>query len=223
MSMKMVCNRCNKVKEDGEHFYHIQYICKDGHYGHYGDSEYDLCPECAKLFSIFMNGGTVEEDRYKDSKPSAVVIHKLAGGTYGIEDVPDDQEEHAKFDEWLVGKREEEATNKEEFDDWLQMVTDDPEPQVEPSMDKEESDLSVKTHTNAAGVTVPDSEPWVPVGTGRIHYNRRKDCSNCRYSVEGDESGLNYGPCCGDRTFHTPHKCDLWERRPRTYEQSSET
>lgn len=199
MSMKMVCNRCNKVKEDGEYFSHIRYTFNSNHHN---DSDYDLCPECARLFSIFMDGGEVEEDRYKDSKPSAVVIHKLAGGNYGIENVPDDQAE---------------------FDDWLQMVTDDPEPQIEPSMDKEESDLSVEIHTNAAGVTVPDSEPWVPVGTGRIHYNRKKDCSNCRYSVEGDESGLNYGPCCGDRTFHTPHKCDLWERRPRTYEQSSET
>ena len=189
MSMKMVCNRCNKVKEDGECFNRIQYI----------SSDYDLCPECAKLFSIFMDGGEVEEDHYKDSKPSAVVIHKLTGGTYGIENVPDDQEEHAKFDDWLINKREEEAMNKEE------------------------SDLSVEIHTNAAGVTVPDSEPWVPVGTGRIHRKRRKDCSNCRYSVEGDESGLNYGPCCGDKTFHTPHGCDLWERRPIINEQSSET
>lgn len=126
MSMKMVCNRCNKVKEDGERFNRIQYI----------SSDYDLCPECSKLFSIFMDGGTVEEDHYKDSKPSAVVIHKLAGGNYGIESAPDDQEEHAKFDDWLISKREEE------------------------DMNKEESDLSVESHTNVAGVTVPDSEPW---------------------------------------------------------------
>lgn len=116
MSMKMVCNRCNKVKEDGEHFNRIQYIRSDQHYE---DSDYDLCPECAKLFSIFMDGGTVEEDRYKDSKPCAVVIHKLGNGNYGIENVPEEE-----------------------------------------AIDKEESDLSVETHTNAAGVTVPDSEPW---------------------------------------------------------------
>ena len=194
MSMKMVCNRCNKVKEDGESFDHVN-CCR-----HLAIAEYDLCPECAKLFSIFMDGGEVEEDPYKDSKPSAVVIHKLANGNYGIESVPeDDQEEHAKFDDWLINKREEE------------------------DMNKEESDLSVESHTNVAGVTVPDSEPWVCAGTGKIHHKRRKDCSNCRYSVAGDESGLNYGPCCGDKTFHTPHECNLWERRPIKNEQSSET
>lgn len=128
MSMKMVCDRCNKVKEDGESFDHIEYMPTL--------KEYDLCPECSRLFFIFMDGGEVEEDHYKDSKPCSVIIHKLANGNYGIESVPDDQEEHAKFDDWLINKREEEAMNKEE------------------------SDLSVKTHTNVAGVTVPDSEPW---------------------------------------------------------------
>ena len=86
MSMKMVCNRCNKVKEDEESFSHIHYT--DGNNG-YESSEYDLCPECAKQFSMFINGGTVEEDHYKDSKPCAVVIHKLANGNYAIENKPD--------------------------------------------------------------------------------------------------------------------------------------
>ena len=182
MSMKMVCNRCNKVKEDGEYFNRIRYISSNSHYE---NAEYDLCPECTKLFSIFIDGGEVEEDRYKDSKPCSVIIHKLANGNYGIESVPDDHEEKV--------------------------------------MDKEESDLSVESHTNAAGVTVPDSEPWIPVGTGRIHHKRRKDCSNCRHSVTGDKSDLNYGPCRGDKTFHTAHECDSWERRPIIHEQSSET
>ena len=86
MSMKMVCNRCNKVKEDGEPFSHIHYV--DGN-NRYESSEYDLCPECAKRFSMFIDGGTVEEDHYKDSKPCAVVIHKLCDGNYIVENKPD--------------------------------------------------------------------------------------------------------------------------------------
>lgn len=133
MSMKMVCNRCNKIKEDGEHFNRILYIRSDKHYD---DSEYDLCPECSKQFSMFINGGTVEEDRYKDSKPSAVVIHKLANGHYAIENAPNERELDAENDEIPYKAHEQE------------------------SMNQEKSDLSVKTHKNAAGVTVPDSEPW---------------------------------------------------------------
>lgn len=87
MSMKMVCNRCNKVKEDGELFDHLNYITINP----YKDSEYDLCPECSKLFSIFMDGGEVEEDHYKDSKPCAVVIHKLANGNYAIENAANNE------------------------------------------------------------------------------------------------------------------------------------
>ena len=35
-------------------------------------------------------------------------------------------------------------------------------------MDKEESDLSVESHTNVAGVTVPDSEPWSSKGLEKM-------------------------------------------------------
>ena len=82
MSMKMVCNRCNRPKEDGESFDRIQYIYSDKPYN---DFDYDLCPECAKRFNVFIHGGTVEEDNHKDSKPCAVVIHKLVNGNYAIE------------------------------------------------------------------------------------------------------------------------------------------
>ena len=73
MSIKKVCDRCNKVKEGNESFAHIDYMVGNDH----SILDYDLCPGCAKLFEMFINGGTVEEDRYKDSKPCAVVIHKL--------------------------------------------------------------------------------------------------------------------------------------------------
>lgn len=175
MSMKMVCNRCNKVKEDGEHFNRIQYIRSDQHYE---DSDYDLCPECAKLFSIFMDGGEVEEDHYKDSKPCAVVIHKLANGHYGIENAPkskpkeyDGPDEHCRSCKYRFDtpENDEKCINCYGRENYIRdeaLVTGE-------SIDKEESDLSVETHTNEAGVTVPDSKPWVCAGTGRIHRKRR--------------------------------------------------
>lgn len=45
----------------------------------------------------------------------------------------------------------------------------------EESIDKEESDLSVKTHTNVAGVTVPDSEPWSS--------SEEHTCSSCKFEL----------------------------------------
>ena len=188
MSMKMVCNRCNKVKEDGERFNRIQYVCSEPELL---NEEYDLCPECAKQFSMFLDSGTVEEDRYKDSKPSAVVIRKLANDNYGIESVPDEKKNHCATCayQWdtikcpRAGKTPGTIgceNDAEACDEWI--------PAVEPSIDKEESDLSVKTHTNVAGVTVPDSEPWGTPGVRRRTHKVR---------VEGDESGLNYGPFAG--------------------------
>ena len=91
MSIKKVCDRCNKVREeDGEDFDHVDYTIVGDHKNNDNKYlEYDLCPECSKQFRMFINGGTVEEDHYKDSKPCAVVIHKLTNGNYGIENVPD--------------------------------------------------------------------------------------------------------------------------------------
>lgn len=172
MSMKMVCNRCNKVKEDGECFNRVRYI--------FGEPEllndYDLCPECSKLFSIFIDGGEVEEDRYKDSKPSAVVIHKLANGNYAIENAPNEKKNHCATCayQWDPDKcprvKKTPGTiscenDAEACDKWSAVRED--------KMDKEESDLSVKTHTNAAGVTVPDSDPW---RSSEDHI-----CSTCAY------------------------------------------
>ena len=180
MSMKMVCNRCNKVKEDGERFNRIQYVCSEPELL---SEAYDLCPECSKLFSIFMDGGEVEEDRYKDSKPSAVVIHKLANGNYAIENAPKpkknglhcatcayqwDPDKCPRVKETpgtISCENDAEACNK-----WSAFRED--------KIDKEESDLSVETHTNAAGVTVPDSEPW------RSFENR---CSNCAYEYRKND------------------------------------
>ena len=167
MSMKMVCNRCNKVKEDGESFNHIRYLNRSTK--HFDDPEYDLCQECSKQFEKFMNGGEVEEDRYKDSKPSAIVIHRMANGLYGIENVPEEKE---------------------------------------PSIDKEESDLSVKTHTNAAGVTVPDSEPWK---SSEDHI-----CSTCAY-----EFRKGYLEPCKSCEKHDNWKPAIAEEE--TNEPSSET
>lgn len=159
MSMKMVCNRCNKVKEDGETFYRVNYRV-----WRQDDYEYDLCPECSKQFERFMKGCEVEEeDPYKDSKPSAVVIHRLANGNYGIENVPNKSRLHCATCayQWDPVKcprvKENPGTiscenDAEACDKWSAVRED--------KMDKEESDLSVETHTNAAGVTVPDSEPW---------------------------------------------------------------
>lgn len=93
MSMRMVCNRCNKVKEDEERFSHVNFAYLNNN-NLRECSEYDLCPECAKQFSMFMDGGTVEEDHYKDSKPSAVVIHKLCDGNYIVENKHDKGEVH---------------------------------------------------------------------------------------------------------------------------------
>lgn len=87
MSLRMVCDRCNRPRKDGESFNSIQYRYTLG--DDYEDSDYDICPECAKQFDMFINGGTVEEDHYKDSKPCAVVIHKLANSHYAIENAPD--------------------------------------------------------------------------------------------------------------------------------------
>ena len=162
MSMKMVCNRCNKVKEDGETFDRIDYTVKS--VNPYKDFTYDLCPECSKQFGIFMDGGEVEEDHYKDSKPCSVVIHKLANGNYGIESMPDGKKKNhcgTCAYQWdaikcpRAGKTPGAIgceNDAECCDEWV--------PAVEPSIDKEESDLSVDIHTNAAGITVPDSEPW---------------------------------------------------------------
>lgn len=86
MSIKKVCDRCNKVKEDEEAFSNVEYT--DGNDLN-KSFDYDLCPECAKQFRMFINGGTVEEDRYKDSKPCSVVIHKLDNGNYAIANAPD--------------------------------------------------------------------------------------------------------------------------------------
>ena len=184
MSMKMVCNRCNKVKEDGEHFNNIRYIRSDNHYD---DSEYDLCPECSKLFRMFLDGGEVEEDRYKDSKPCAVVIHKLADGNYAIENAPDKKKNHCGTcaHQWDTNKcpraKETPGTiccgnNAEGCDEWAPdvkpSINDEPDDWVidkreyedvahmKTDMDKEESDLSVKMHKAVSGVYVPDSKPW---------------------------------------------------------------
>lgn len=189
MSMKMVCNRCNKVKEDGEHFNRIQYndaLClrSDNNYKY---SEYDLCPECSKLFSIFLDGGTVEEDRYKDSKPCAVVIHKLASGHYGIESVPNKKKNHCGtcLYQWNTIKcpraKETPGTiscenDAEACDEWTPVSVECGLDGA--AMDKEESDSCVKSHkvtcpTTGETVTVPDSKPWVCAGTGRIHNKKR--------------------------------------------------
>lgn len=182
MSMKMVCNRCNKVKEDGEHFNSIRYIYNDKPYN---DSEYDLCPECAKLFRIFIDGGEVEEDRYKDSKPSAVVIHKLDNGHYAIEDIKDDEPEkkervhHCGTCEWQYSPAmcpratdimHISCANKSvACEKWKAKETEPDTVFVTgESIDKEESKLCAENHTNAAGVTVPDSQPWGTPGVKRV-------------------------------------------------------
>ncbi|MBO7453490.1 MAG: hypothetical protein J6U54_24415 [Clostridiales bacterium] len=246
MSMKMVCNRCNKVKEDGECFNRVRYICGEPELL----NEYDLCPECSKLFGIFMNGGEVEEDRYKDSKPCAVVIHKLANGHYAIENAPNEKKNHCATcayqwdpdkcprvketpgtiscendaeacDKWSAVRVEEDphvcetcthrlesasevnspcyACGKEIEDNW--------EPAGE-SINKEESDLSVKTHTNAAGVTVPDSDPW---RSSEDHI-----CSTCAY-----EFRKGYLEPCKSCEVHNNWKPAIAEEE--TNEQSSET
>lgn len=105
----------------------------------------------------------VEHLESEDSKPSAIVIHKLANGNYCIENVPEDCEK--RVHKILEGHTCETCTHR--FESALEVnspcyacgreIEDNWEPL---SMDKEESDLSVETHTNEAGVTVPDSEPW---------------------------------------------------------------
>lgn len=170
MSMKMVCNRCNKVKEDGESFDRIRYICSEPELL---NEEYDLCPECSKLFSIFLDGGEVEEDRYKDSKPSAVVIHKLANGHYAIENAPKGEEtpKHScvdcaysyRYNSMLCcgGECGGDFVNADMICSSWESKEDD----MKTAMDKEESDSCVRSHkvtspTTGETVTIPDSEPW---------------------------------------------------------------
>lgn len=215
MSMKMVCNRCNKVKEDGEHFNRIQYIRSDNHYE---DSEYDLCPECSKLFSIFLDGGEVEEDRYKDSKPCAVVIHKLASGHYGIENVPNEKKNHCGtcLYQWNTTKcpraKETPGTiscenDAEACDEWTPVSVECgldgakmfgsmnitiPNPKASESidkgaaMDKEESDLSVTMTKSSSGVYMPDGKPW-------SNKKKREEqlCEDCYF----EHRDMNDPPC----------------------------
>lgn len=47
---------------------------------------------------------------------------------------------------------------------------------VEDQLDKEEPELSVESHTNAAGVTVPDSQPWS--SSSEVHL-----CRTCAYNL----------------------------------------
>lgn len=154
MSMKMVCNRCNKVKEDGESFDRIRYICSEPELL---NEEYDLCPECSKLFSIFIDGGTVEEDRYKDSKPSAVVIHKLANGNYAIENAPNEKKNHCATCayQWNRAKcpraKETPGTiscenDAEACDEWSSVI--------KPSIDDEPEPL--KLTKSVSGVYIPE-------------------------------------------------------------------
>ncbi len=175
MSIRTVCDRCEKVKGDEAYSeikfkYYVDGKESDEPENYY----YDLCPECARLYSIFINGGTVEEDPHKDSNPCAVVIHKLAdSGHYAIENVSeDDPIKKAK------------AWNKA-----LDTVFT-----TKDSMNKEESDLSVECHTNAAGVTVPDTQPWGtpgvkrPIMTGQHEDTNPPPCKKC---------GMNPASCCG--------------------------
>lgn len=55
MSMKKVCDRCNKVMEVEERFSYIELVehTDDGN----EISGYDLCPECVKQFNMFINEG----------------------------------------------------------------------------------------------------------------------------------------------------------------------
>lgn len=70
-------------------------------------------------------------------------------------------------------------------------------------IDKEESDLSVKTHTNAAGVTVPDSEPW-----------SSSKCPICKFELRKP----NLEPCKSCKMYSN------WKpKEAETNEQSSET
>lgn len=68
MSIKKVCDRCNKVKyEGGEDFDHVDYTIVGDHENN--DSkylEYDLCPECAKLFNMFINGALEPEKEVEE-------------------------------------------------------------------------------------------------------------------------------------------------------------
>lgn len=84
-------------------------------------------------------------------------------------------------------------------------------------IDKEESDLSVECHTNAAGVTVPDSQPWGTPGFKRedvTYVNPDKNnCATCRHGVANDSEGLSYAPCIGSDQNHEAHWCASWERR----------
>ena len=165
MSMKMVCDRCGCVKDSTDIFSGIAFV-KVIH-GQPGEQsvrkitrDYDICESCAVEFEKFIDGGEVEEDHYKDSKPCAVVIHKLASGHYGIEN------DLKKSD-----------------------------------MDKEESDLSVKSHkvtcpTTGETITVPDGKPWSSA-KDVVNY-----CSICEYeSCKADEA-----PCkdCHGRSNWKP-------------------
>ena len=198
MSMRMVCDRCGRVKDKVDIFAHVTY--KHG-IGKDVIDEYDICAACAEQFERFMNGCEVEEeDPYKDSKPCDVVIHKLANGHYVIENVPDGEKKNhcgTCLYQWCDTKcpraKETPGTiscenDAECCDKWT--------PAVESSIDKEESDLSVPISKSSSGVYMPEGKPW----TTKKH--NREDCSNCEYSTDGDGI-VEYGPCPGSDIHHS--------------------
>lgn len=169
MSMKMVCDRCGNVKDSTDIFSNITFV-KVTH-GQPGEQSvqkttlnYDICESCAAEFERFMNGCEVEEeDRYKDSKPCAVVIHKLANGNYAIENAPNKNGLHCATCayQWDPDKcprvKETPGTiscenDAEACDKWSAVRED--------KMDKEESDLSVTMTKSSSGVYMPDGKPW---------------------------------------------------------------
>lgn len=112
----------------------------------------------------------VEHLESEDSEPSAIVIHRMANGLYGIENVPEEKEDskHNCYNCGMMHHDDNHVLRCGHYSEGLcreVFANGDKscpfwEPKEEDEIDEEESDLSVETHTNEAGVTVPDTEPW---------------------------------------------------------------
>lgn len=131
----------------------------------------------------------VEHLESEDSKPSEIVIHRMANGHYAIANAPkpEKKEPNHTCNNCAYGYY---------HDDVLHCGNNSGLPCGECFISgemsclawesiEEESDLSVKTHTNVAGVTVPDSEPWSGVAK-EVHA-----CSTCTYELRK----RNIEPC----------------------------
>jgi len=157
----------------------------------------------------------VDKEEEKDSKPSAIVIHRMANGLYGIENVPDGKKKEPKPKEY-DGPDEHCRTCTFRFEtpenDEICKNCFGREKYVPDEINKEDSSLSVETHTNAAGVTVPDSEPWS--SSKEPHISLPNVCPICKFELRKP----NLEPCKSCKMYSN------WKPKEKeTNEQSSET